>query len=43
MESGKVAVRTQSGKDLGSMTVEELAGKLADEVAGRGQRTLLED
>jgi threonyl-tRNA synthetase len=39
--SNSLAVRTRSGKDLGAMPVDELAGKLAREVASRG-RTVLE-
>ena len=43
-ESGAntLAVRTRSGKDLGSMGLEALASKLAEEVASRG-RNVLED
>jgi threonyl-tRNA synthetase len=39
--SHSLAVRTRSGKDLGAMSVETLAEKLAREVASRG-RTILE-
>jgi len=39
--SNSLAVRTRSGKDLGTMPVEVLAAKLAEEVASRG-RTVLE-
>ena len=39
--SHSLAVRTRSGKDLGVMSVETLAEKLAQEVASRG-RTVLE-
>ncbi len=35
VETGLVAVRTRRGEDLGTMTVEEFAGRLAEEVAGR--------
>ena len=42
MESGQVAVRTRTGKDLGSFPIEELAGRLTEETASRG-RTRLED
>jgi threonyl-tRNA synthetase len=38
--SNSLAVRTRSGKDLGAMSVDTLIGKLADEVASRGQTTL---
>jgi threonyl-tRNA synthetase len=38
--SNSLAVRTRSGKDLGAMSVDALIGKLADEVASRGQTTL---
>jgi threonyl-tRNA synthetase len=40
--SNSLAVRTRSGKDLGSMGLETLASKLAVEVASRG-RNVLED
>jgi len=39
--SNSLAVRTRNGKDLGTMPVEVLAAKLAEEVASRG-RTVLE-
>ena len=39
--SNSLAVRTRSGKDLGAMSVETIALKLAEEVASRG-RTILE-
>jgi threonyl-tRNA synthetase len=39
--SHSLAVRTRGGKDLGVMSVETIAAKLADEVASRG-RTVLE-
>ena len=39
--SGSLAVRTRSGKDLGAMSLETIATRLADEVASRG-RTVLE-
>ena len=39
--SGSLAVRTRSGKDLGAMSLETIAARLADEVASRG-RTVLE-
>jgi len=42
LEAGTVAVRTRSGKDLGSMPVELLAGGLKTESASRG-RIILED
>jgi threonyl-tRNA synthetase len=38
--SNSLAVRTRSGKDLGSMGLETLASKLADEVASRGRTVL---
>ena len=42
--SNSLAVRTRSGKDLGSMGLETLASKLADEVVSRGRTVLaLED
>jgi threonyl-tRNA synthetase len=37
VESKKVAVRTRGGEDRGSMTVDELAGLLATEIASRGR------
>jgi threonyl-tRNA synthetase len=39
--SNSLAVRTRSGKDLGAMSIEAIAQKLAQEVASRG-RTVLE-
>jgi threonyl-tRNA synthetase len=39
--NNSLAVRTRSGKDLGAMSVDVIAAKLADEVASRG-RTHLE-
>jgi len=39
--SNSLAVRTRSGKDLGAMSVETIAQRLAEEVASRG-RTILE-
>jgi threonyl-tRNA synthetase len=39
--SNSLAVRTRSGKDLGAMSLDVIAAKLADEVASRG-RTHLE-
>jgi len=41
-ESNSVAVRTRTGEDLGSMTVEQFAERLKAEVASHG-RSLLED
>ena len=41
MEAGTVAVRTRSGRDLGSMPIEQLAEGLKTESASRG-RTVLE-
>jgi len=40
--SNSLAVRTRNGKDLGSMGLETLASKLAEEVASRG-RNVIED
>jgi threonyl-tRNA synthetase len=42
VEGRTLAVRTRSGKDLGSMGLEELQSELAKENASRG-RTILED
>jgi threonyl-tRNA synthetase len=39
--SNTLAVRTRSGKDLGAISLDAIAGKLAQEVASRG-RTILE-
>jgi threonyl-tRNA synthetase len=39
--SNSLAVRTRNGKDLGAMSVETIASRLAEEVASRG-RTILE-
>ena len=41
LETNTVAVRTRSGEDLGSMSVEDLATRLSEEIASRG-RTILE-
>jgi threonyl-tRNA synthetase len=41
MGSNSLAVRTRNGKDLGAMSLETIASKLAEEVASRG-RTVLE-
>jgi len=38
--SNTLAVRTRSGKDLGAMSLEDIASKLAEEVASRGRVTL---
>src|SRR5450755_488443 len=42
VEARTLAVRTRSGKDLGAVELNELAGLLTEEVAGRG-RIILED
>ncbi|HET9394452.1 MAG TPA: His/Gly/Thr/Pro-type tRNA ligase C-terminal domain-containing protein [Nitrospiraceae bacterium] len=39
--SNSLAVRTRNGKDLGAMSVDTIAARLAEEVASRG-RTVLE-
>jgi threonyl-tRNA synthetase len=41
-QNNEVAVRTRSGKDLGSMPLEQLLQRLAAEIASRG-RNLMED
>jgi threonyl-tRNA synthetase len=41
--SNSLAVRTRDGKDLGSMALEAVASKLAEEVASRGRTRLKED
>jgi threonyl-tRNA synthetase len=41
MGSNSLAVRTRNGKDLGAMSLETIATKLAEEIASRG-RTVLE-
>ena len=41
-QNNEVAVRTRSGKDLGSMPLEQLVQRLAAEIASRG-RNLMED
>jgi threonyl-tRNA synthetase len=38
--SNTLAVRTRSGKDLGAMSIEAFAARLADEVASRGRNRL---
>ncbi len=40
LETNTVAVRTRSGEDLGSMSVEDLATRLSSEIAGRGHPVL---
>ncbi len=42
VETGTVAVRTRSGQDLGGMTIEAFADRLAGDIARRG-RNVLED
>jgi threonyl-tRNA synthetase len=42
VESGKVAVRTRRGKDLGSMDVNEVIAKLQDEIRSRNLHQLEE-
>ena len=42
VETQTVAVRTRAGEDLGSMSIDALAARLAEEVASRG-RSVLED
>ena len=42
VEARTLAVRTRSGKDLGSVSLDELGGFLVEEVASRG-RIILED
>jgi threonyl-tRNA synthetase len=41
-QNNEVAVRTRSGKDLGSMPLEQLVQRLTAEIAGRGLH-LVED
>jgi threonyl-tRNA synthetase len=38
--SNSLAVRTRNGKDLGSMALETIASKLAEEIASRGRNVL---
>ncbi|MGD2054186.1 MAG: His/Gly/Thr/Pro-type tRNA ligase C-terminal domain-containing protein, partial [Gammaproteobacteria bacterium] len=40
LETNTVAVRTRSGEDLGSMSVDDLAARLSDEIASRGHAVL---
>ena len=40
VESRQLAVRTRSGKDLGAMPLEEVAARIAQDVASRGRRYL---
>ena len=40
LETNTVAVRTRSGEDLGSMSLEDLSDRLADEIASRGHAVL---
>jgi threonyl-tRNA synthetase len=41
-EAGSLAVRSRSGEDLGSMSIDDLGGFLAQQVAKRG-RSVMED
>ncbi len=43
VENRTVAVRTRGGEDLGSMSIESFAERIADEVAGYGRSSLLEE
>ena len=40
LENNTVAVRTRSGEDLGSMSVDDLAARFSDEIARRGSAVL---
>ena len=42
LETNTVAVRTRNGEDLGSMSIEDLAARFADEIASRGHAVLEE-
>ena len=42
MEHNTVAVRTRTGKDLGSMPIMDFVAGLSEEIVSRG-RTILED
>jgi len=42
LETNTVAVRTRSGEDLGSMSIEDLAARMSDEIARRGHAVLEE-
>ena len=42
LETTTVAVRTRSGKDLGSMSITDLAERLSGEIASRGSAVLEE-
>ena len=42
LENNSVAVRTRSGEDLGSMSIEDLINRFSDEIARRGS-TVLEE
>jgi threonyl-tRNA synthetase len=43
VEERTVAVRTRTGEDLGSMSIEAFAGMLNAEIANRGRKPVLED
>jgi threonyl-tRNA synthetase len=43
VEDRTVAVRTRTGEDLGSMSMEAFAEMLQDEIANRGRKPALED
>jgi threonyl-tRNA synthetase len=40
VESRSLAVRTRSGKDLGSMPLEKVAELILSDIAGRGRHSL---
>ena len=42
LENNSVAVRTRSGEDLGSMSIEDLIARFSDEIARRGSAVLEE-
>jgi threonyl-tRNA synthetase len=42
LENNTVAVRTRSGKDLGSMSIDDLISRLSEEIASRGSAVLEE-
>jgi threonyl-tRNA synthetase len=42
LETNTVAVRTRSGEDLGTMSIDDVANRFSLEIAGRGHAVLEE-
>jgi len=43
LETNTVAVRTRSGEDLGTMSIDDVASRFSSEIASRGHTALLEE